>query len=100
MHTTFLSLSLTLSLSPSLYLSLSLSISLSLSLLSLSHSLSLFSTLSFSQGLSCTDIGLFELGSVYYKYYLVNLQLPSKEGRYNAKLPRISSVHIVVSKLK
>eukprot|EP00116_Pleurobrachia_bachei_P019331 sb/3479593/ len=95
-HTTLLWLSLGLSLLGNLYLELILGLPLRVRLLRLNTELGLLLCLIISEGLTCDDIGLFELGSVYYKpYYLVNLQLPSKEGRYNAKLPRISSVHIV-----
>ncbi|KAL5253393.1 hypothetical protein ACHWQZ_G013245 [Mnemiopsis leidyi] len=41
----------------------------------------------------CSDVSLFELGSVFYAQYLVNLQLPQRDG-LNNDLPRIAGLEI------
>ena len=47
------------------------------------------------QIIHCSDVALFELGSVFYSQYLINLQLPQRDG-HNADLPRITGIEITV----
>ena len=48
---------------------------------------------------NCDDIPLFEIGSVYYENYLVNIRLPTHTHK-NRHIGEVSDLHFVVCTIK